>query len=335
VAGAAATRIAPNRYYTGPLRPHFDGTRFLNPGGAEPNGFMDLLRWQFSGERERWPREDPSPFRDQPPRSVDGTNLRVAMVGHASFLVQAGGMNLLLDPIWSDRASPLRFAGPRRVNAPGIPFEALPPIHAVLLSHNHYDHLDLATLTALQAPHRPRLLAPLGNDAVLRRHDRSLVAETLDWEDAVDLSPRIRAHLVPAVHWSARSMSDRSHALWGSWVIETPGGTLYYVGDTGFGNGTTFTGVGARFSEIRVALLPIGAYEPRWFMQGQHVNPEEAAQALERCGAEQALGHHWGTFQLTDEGIYAPRDALAEARARRGWSEDRFRAVRPGEVWEG
>ncbi len=321
-----------NRYYAGPIREHFDGVRFHLPGAPEPGGFGDLLRWQLSGERVAWPDRDPSPYRDRPPRRVEGRDLRVSYVGHASVLLQTGGLNLLFDPVWSERASPVRFAGPRRVNAPGISLADLPPIDAVLVTHNHYDHLDLATLAALHATHRPRFLLPLGNDTILLREVPGAGVEALDWGDAVDLSPRVRVHLVPSVHWSARSWNDRRHALWGSFVVETPGGPLYLVGDTGFGDGETFREVGRRFPGIRLALLPIGAYEPRWFMQGQHVNPAEAVRALELCGAERALAHHWGTFQLTDEGIHQPVLALEEALVARKVDPERFLVLRPGQV---
>lgn len=334
--GVARVRRQTNRYYKGPVAPNFDGTAFRNLEGTDTNGFRDLLRWRFTSERAVWPKWDPSPYQDHPPQRVEGGAIRISFVGHASWLVQSGGVNLLLDPVWSERASPFASVGPRRVNAPGIPFESLPAIDAILLSHNHYDHFDSRTFEALfSAGHRPRIFAPLGNDAILRRLIPRAHVEVGDWGGAFDVSTKVRVHLEPSVHWSARGMSDRRHALWGSWVIETPGGGIYFVGDTGFSEGVSFRSVGMRYPGLRVALLPIGAYEPRWFMQGQHVNPEEAAQALELCGAEFALGHHWGTFQLTDEAIDAPVDALAEARASRGWSVDRFRAVRPGEVWEG
>jgi L-ascorbate metabolism protein UlaG (beta-lactamase superfamily) len=336
VGGTVWTRqFGPNRYYDGPERENFDGTRFRLPGAPEPRGVRDLLRWQLSGERSAWPAHDPSPFRDRPPRRVEGRDLRVAFVGHASFLIQTGGVNLLFDPVWSQRASPVGFAGPLRANEPGIAFDHLPPIDAVLVTHNHYDHLDLATLEALRGGHRPRFLVPLGNDTILRREDPRMAVEALDWGEAAAVAPGVRAHLVPSVHWSARSWNDRRHALWGSWVLETPGGPIYLVGDTGFGDGETFREVGRRFPGLRLALLPIGAYEPRWFMAGQHVNPDEAVQAMELCAAETALGHHWGTFQLTDEAIREPALALEAARGSRGLAEERFPALRPGQVWEG
>ena len=333
--GAAAwyRNAGPNRYYEGPVRHNFDGTRFSLPGAPEPRGMGDLLRWQMSGGREAWPDRFESPHRDRPPRRVEGSDLRITYVGHASFLVQVGGRNVLLDPVWSDRASPLAFAGPQRVNDPGIRFEDLPPIDLVLVTHNHYDHLDLATLEALRSGHRPRIVTPLGNDAIIHRHSPQAAVETLDWGQALELGPGFRIHLEPAVHWSARSWHDRCHALWGAFVLETPAGPLYLVGDTGFGDGATFREVKRRHPGIRVALLPIGAYEPRWFMEGQHVNPDEAVLALLASGADVALAHHWGTFQLTDEGILTPPAELAVARDRHDVPESRFPVLRPGQVW--
>ncbi|CAN5799718.1 hypothetical protein BH23GEM11_BH23GEM11_14280 [soil metagenome] len=228
----------------------------------------------------------------------------------------------------------MRFAGPQRVNDPGVDFAGLPPVDLVLVSHNHYDHLDLATLEALHAAHRPRFVVPLGNDTILRGRIPGAEIGALDWGDGLDLGPGLRIHLVPSVHWSARSWNDRRHALWGSFVLETPGGPLYLVGDTGFGDGETFREVGRRFPEIRLALLPIGAYEPRWFMAGHHMNPADAVRALELCGARQALAHHWGTFQLTDEAILQPVTDLGAALASGAMDPARFLVLRPGQVFD-
>jgi hypothetical protein len=160
---------SPNRYYSGPLSAHFDGVTFFNPDGQRPRGLRDLLRWQFGGGRSRWPRAWPSPFPPaRPADTVADGRLRLTMVGHATLLIQLRGLNILADPVWSDRVSPLSFAGPKRVNAPGIDFVDLPRIDLVLLSHNHYDHLDLATLARLQAAHDPLVIAPLGNDVIIR-----------------------------------------------------------------------------------------------------------------------------------------------------------------------
>ena len=332
--GAAWLRRPANRYYQGPPSPHFDGTRFFNPLHPDPKGFQDLLRWQMSGERVTWPASVPSPFVDRPPPRVGGDGLRVSYVGHASFLLQTAGLNILLDPVWSQRASPVSFAGPSRVNAPGIPFEALPPVDLVLVSHNHYDHLDLDTLERLHAAHQPHFVTPLGNDTILRGRIPALRVTAGDWHDVVEIAPGLRVHLEPALHWSARSWNDRSHALWAAFVLETPGGSIYLVGDTGFGDGETFRRVGARHPGLRTALLPIGAYEPRWFMQSQHMNPHEAVRALQLCGARTAIAHHWGTFQLTDEGVHQPVEELGRALVEQGVDGERFRVLRPGEVWE-
>ena len=322
-----------NGYYDGPISDHFDGVRFFRPGPLSDKGMADLLRWQFGGGRAAWPSAFPSPFRDKPPARVD--DLRVVLIGHASLLVQVCGLNILIDPVWSNRASPVRFAGPHRVNPPGIAFEDLPPIDIVLVTHNHYDHLDVATLGRLWEGGRIRMIAPLGNDTIIRSHDDAIVVETLDWGETLRLAAGVDVHLEPTNHWSARGLNDRRMALWGAFVLTTPAGTIYIGGDTGYGDGDTFKRVRAMFGAPRLAILPIGAYEPRWFMGSQHMDPHDAVRAFLDLGAASAIGMHWGTFQLTNEPIEQPVHDLREALAAAEIEPARFRAFRPGEVWEG
>jgi len=327
-----------SRYYHGPVSDHFDGERFFDAHSVPPRSRGDLLRWlvdrNFRASKAKWPAWAPSPCADRPPARVEGAAWRISYVGHASFLVQTAGLNMLLDPVWSKRASPLRFVGPKRVNDPGISFADLPPIDVVLVSHAHYDHLDLATLSRLAAAHRPRVVAPLGNDAIMRRHDPAIAAEAYDWDHRVEIGAGVKVTLVPTRHWSARNLSDRNMTLWASFVIEGPGGRIYFVADSGYGGGRHFRSARERHGPFRLAMLPIGAYEPRWFMRDQHMNPAESVQAFIDCGAELALGHHYGTFQLTDEAIDAPPAALADALGKAGIPPSRFRALRPGEVWQ-
>ena len=326
-----------SRYYNGPVTDHFDGERFFDPSGVAPRSRGELFRWfierRWKGTRAKWPARAPSPFADHPPARVEGAALRVTYIGHASFLVQTAGLNILLDPVWSERASPLRFIGPKRVNDPGVAFADLPPLDVVLVTHGHYDHLDAVTLSRLAAAHRPRVITPLGNDAIMRNHDPAIMAEGHDWQDRIDLG-NAAVTLVPTRHWSARSLSDRNMSLWASFVIDAPCGRIYFVGDSGYGDGRYFRDVAERHGPIRLAILPIGAYEPRWFMRDQHMNPAESVQAFMDCGAEFALAHHYGTFQLTDEAIDAPVAALADALQNAGIPAARFRALRPGEVWQ-
>lgn len=332
---AARSALGGNPYYQGPVSDHFDGTRFFNPGGIEPRGFVDLIRWQFGGGRAAWPAQRPSPFPPATPAaSIHGQALRITMVGHASTLVQTAGLNLLFDPVWSKRASPVSFLGPKRVNAPGIAFEDLPPIHAVLISHNHYDHLDMHTLARLHHMHDPLFCTPLGNDAILSEQIPAERIVTADWGDHLSLSDTVDLHVEPVHHWSARGSRDRRMALWAGFVIDTPGGKIYHVGDTGFHDGINYRAAAERHGRFRLAILPIGAYAPRWFMQAQHQNPDEAVRGHQLCNAMFSAGHHWGTFQLTNEGIDEPIEALALAREQHGVSEAAFRALWPGEAWD-
>jgi L-ascorbate metabolism protein UlaG (beta-lactamase superfamily) len=320
-----------NRYYQGPVTDHFDGVRFFNPGGTPPNGLSALLRWRFGEARAPWPEQVAVPVRARPEARVE--DLTVTMIGHATLLIQTAGVNLLTDPVWSERASPVGFAGPQRVTEPGVDFDALPPIDAVLLTHSHYDHLDLATLQRLKRRHDPLVITPLGNDTILSEAGTGLRCAVRDWGGAVDLGP-LRVHVEPCHHWSARGLNDRSMALWAGFVIAGPAGKILHIGDTGFDGGRPYRDLPARHGALRAAILPVGAYEPRWFMRGQHQNPEEAVQGFALSGAAYGIGHHWGTFQLTDEAREAPLNALASALSTQGIAPARFKAMAPGDVWE-
>jgi L-ascorbate metabolism protein UlaG (beta-lactamase superfamily) len=236
--------------------------------------------------------------------------------------------------VWSERASPFTFTGPKRHNDPGIAFDVLPRIDVVLVSHGHYDHLDVATLSKLAAKFSPRVITPLGNDVTMRGNDSAIRAEAFDWQGRVELGNNVAVTLVPTRHWSARGLLDRNKALWASFVLQTPAGKLYIVCDSGYGDGGHFRRVAEAQAPLRLAILPIGAYEPCWSMKDQHMNPSEAVQALADCGAQQALAHHHGTFQLTDEAIDAPTTALGVALDEAKIPRERFVALKPGQVVE-
>ena len=322
--------------YPGPPSDHFDGRVFFDPDGVPPKSLRQVLRWQFGGDRKRavWPAWAPSPYADTPPARIEGEKVRLSFVGHASWLIQTAGLNMLVDPVWSMRASPFSFAGPKRHNDPGIAFEALPKIDVVLVSHGHYDHLDVETLSKLAAKFSPRVITPLGNDLTMREADDKIHAEAFDWHQRVELGGGVAVTLVPTRHWSARGMFDRNRSLWASFVLETPVGKLYIVCDSGYGEGRHFRHVAEAHGPLRLAILPIGAYEPRWFMRDQHMNPADAVKALADCGAERALAHHHGTFQLTDEAIDAPARALGEALDAANLPHERFVVLKPGQVVE-
>jgi L-ascorbate metabolism protein UlaG (beta-lactamase superfamily) len=330
-------------YYSGPASGHYDGERFFNPGpapqaGARGSPARYFSRWIGSGDRRaQWPGQVPiTPT--VPPRRVTGQDMVVTWIGHATVLVQAGGLNILTDPVWSDTVSPLPPFGPKRVRAPGIRFEDLPKIDLVLLSHNHYDHMDLPTLKRLWARDRPLIVTSLGNDTVLK--NAGIGSRAGDWNSAIGLYPgctatmRCRPSATVTIqrnhHWSSRWGTDRNRALWSAFVVRTDAGNIFFAGDTGWGDGR-WVDEAARKGPYRLALIPIGAYEPRDFMKTNHINPEEAVAMFARLKPAAALGIHWGTFQLTFEGIDDPPKRLAAIRKARGIPDTAFRATEVGE----
>ena len=321
-----------NHYYQGPIADHFDGLRFFNLNNVDTDrSLADLLRWRLRERAAAWPRS----IRVQqtvPPEEVTG--LRATIVGHASVLIQSGGLNVLTDPVWSEKASPVAFVGPQRVSAPGIAFDDLPPIHAVLLSHNHYDHMDMPTLRRLHARDRPLIVTPLGNDTILARAIPGVRVKTGDWWDTIDIGKDGKVTIVPAYHWSARAVRDRRMALWSGFMLHTGGGCAYFAGDTGYGEGQIFREIRTRLGRPDLALIPIGAYAPRWFMCDQHVDPDEAVQIVETLEVGRAVGIHWGTFQLTNEAWGEPPQLLLDALARRGIDPRQFPAGEPGLHYE-
>lgn len=301
--------------YQGPRSDHFDGEHFHNAEGPTPDGLLRFVRWQRTRRPGAWVAPIDSEPGPPPPRRVEGSALRVTVVNHATVLIQTAGLNVLTDPIWSPRTSPVSWVGPARVRAPGVRFEDLPPIDAVLISHNHYDHLDLETLRRLAARDRPRIFAGLGTGALLRQEGIEGWTD-LDWWQAVPLAPGVELVATPAAHFSGRGLGDRNTVLWLGFVLRAPGGPVYFAGDTG--RGGHYAEIRRRFGPMRLALLPIGAYQPRWFMAPVHLSPSEAVTAHRIVGAALSVGVHFGTFPLADEGIDEPAYDLALARSAQG-----------------
>jgi L-ascorbate metabolism protein UlaG (beta-lactamase superfamily) len=275
--------------------------------------------------RTRWPARIDEPPK-QPPRRDDASAV-VTFIGHATFLIQTAAGNILTDPMYSERAGPWNLLGPRRVRPPAISFDDLPPIAIILLSHNHYDHCDVRTLGMLARRFDPMVITPVGNAPLVRSAGMRRVEELDWWQDAK--TPPLPIMLTPAHHFSARGALDRNRALWGGFVIVAGGRRLYFAGDTAYA--PFFGDIRRRLGPFDLALLPIGAYEPRWFMQSVHMNPAEAVQAHLDLEAPESIGMHFGTFQLTTEGIDEPLRALEHAREARNVPASRFRTIGFGE----
>lgn len=313
--------------------PHFHGGRYRNLEPVPRHGLGDFLRWQLApgrrfpkGKRYTLLRPDGHALMNPPAEP------QLVWLGHASFLFQYRGVNVLTDPVLSERASPFRLVGPRRFTPPALTVADMPPIHLVLISHNHYDHLDEATVRQL---HRRfgdslRFCIPMGLRRWFEKRDIHNLVE-LDWWQSAPLAGKNEVFCLPAQHFSGRTATDTNTTLWCSWLLEMDGFRFYFGGDTGYGQ--VFRDIGELFAPIDLALLPIGAYDPRWFMAPVHVAPEEAVKIHQDIGAIQSVAMHWGTFVLTDEPMDEPPRRLRLALERQGISESAFRVMQHGEVW--
>jgi len=317
-------------YYAGPKSDHFDGEKFFNPWGRRPEkGFLDIWKWRLNGERAEWPEKvDNEP---RPPLVPSHSGLKATYIGHATILIQMQGFNILVDPVFSQRCSPFASIGPKRARQPFVPLDMLPKIDFVFISHNHYDHLDQTSLAWLARNHKPVIMTPLGNTRLIGPCADGCSMVALDWHQSTTLAPGLTLTLVPAQHWSRRGFSDTNRDLWGGFILKNAKGeTVYYSGDSGFDE-KLFKGIAERYGSPDLAFLPLGAYEPRWFMKYSHMNPAEAVQIHKIMQARQSMGFHFETFQLTDEAIDAPRKALAEALSAAKIKGEDFLAPYPGD----
>ena len=313
-----------------PVSNHFDGRRFFNPT-LKPNFAPNprTLRRMLREPRTPWPPRIENIGVPHLHQRLGEDEIAITFVNHATFLMQIDGLAILTDPIWSERAGPFNRMGPRRYRKPGIDFGALPKIDLVLLSHNHYDHFDKATLRNLQRAFSPAVCFAAGDRRLVRPlgfHDM----RELDWWHDTSFGERLTITFVPAQHPSARGLHDRHRSLWGGYVIESRGRRIYFAGDTGYCG--HFSDIRARIGSPDIALLPIGAYEPRWFMTPIHCNPAEAVQAHRDLGSRQSIGMHFGTFQLTAEAIDQPVIDLKAALAGNGIPETEFVTQPEGET---
>jgi N-acyl-phosphatidylethanolamine-hydrolysing phospholipase D len=309
---------------------------FRNPWPhAEPASFGAAVKWMLSRHR---PHDESMSGVVRPAAKsphADGAELAITWVGHSTFLIQSGGISVLTDPIWSMRASPLQFVGPRRHTPSGIAFDKLPSIDAVFISHDHYDHLDDRTVRRIiKRWPDASWITPLGVGAFITRRGAARVTEMDWWEER--LIGQISVHCTPAMHFSGRYPWNRNATLWSGWVIALGSHRVFFAGDTGLH--PEFADISRRLGPFDAAILPIGAYEPRWFMRTVHMSPEDSVAAYCEIAAATPEDEcafvpcHWGTFRLTDEPLDEPPRRLRKAWSEAGLDEQRLWMLRHGET---
>lgn len=314
--------------YEGAVSDHFDGKQFFNPNGLNAKKLDDVVKWQGE-KREKgvWYPVKDFQFGEKPTPSVFNENLRVTYIGHSTVLLQFDGLNILTDPVWYERCSPVQWAGPKRMKPAGIRIEDLPKIDVILQSHNHWDHLDIINLPKIWQRDKPLIFTPLGVSQFMKQKGIKNAVD-LDWWDETHVNENVKVTCVPAQHFSGRGTSDRNATLWAGFVVSTKYGHIYFAGDSGYG--AFFKQIGEKFGKMRLALIPIGAFKPEWFMGNIHCSPEEAVQIHLDVNAEQSLAIHHSTFLLADDGQTEPIDLLEKAKILRGVANDAFFVLKEG-----
>ncbi len=316
--------------YNGEKTDHFDGKTFKNLGGIKAKGFKDVLTWSFNRDQGEWKKIESLAVYPEIQNRLNDGEWKVTFVNHSTFLLQIGEMNILTDPIWSERTSPVQFAGPQRFVPPGIKFEGLPPIDVVIISHNHYDHLDVSTVKRLEKEHSPQFYTPLGVSQFLI--DLGIkISHDMDWWEETGISDSIGLVCVPAQHFSGRGTFDRDKTLWAGFVIKTNSGKIYFAGDTGYGE--FFKTIGDRLGPFELSMIPIGAYKPSWFMSPIHISPQEAVKVHQDVRSKKSISMHFGTFPLADDGIDDPTNDLKKGLKMYGVSEEDFLVLGNGEQY--
>lgn len=316
-------------FYQGRISNHFDGKYFYNPEkNYQDKKSFALFKWWFNRQRAKWPSFVENIYQPQLADILKSNEVRITFINHSTVLIQTKDLNILTDPVWSKRVSPFSFMGPERVRKPGVSLDELPSIDLVVISHNHYDHLDVETLQRLAKKFHPVILVPLGNKAFLARYKIDNVVEMNWWNNYKIKSAKIT--FLPTRHWSARWLNDKFRTLWGSYGIEVENKKIYFAGDTGFSL-NNFSEIHTKWGAPDIALLPIGAYKPEWFMQQNHMNPEEAVQAHLLLQSKYSIPIHYGTFQLSDESINEPVDDLQKALIKHQLNSQIFQPLAVGE----
>ncbi len=332
--------------YQGDVSNHFDGQQFYNPSGHNASGFKDALKWQSDQKRVKKPWkiiQNPS-FGEKSTPSVSDGKLKVTYIGHSTVLIQMDGLNILTDPVWYERTSPVQWLGPKRVRPAGIKLEDLPTIHLILQSHNHWDHLDIVNLPKIYKRDKPMIITSLGVSKFLNNKGMDKTVD-LDWWDEYHfknevntdervsrneaLHQGVKITCLPAQHFSGRGLKDRNATLWSGFMISSEtSGNVYFAGDSGYAS--FFKQIGDEFGKIRLALIPIGAYKPEWFMGNIHCSPAEAVQIHLDVNAEKSLAIHHSTFPLADDGQTEPIEELQKALILRGLSDTDFFVLEEG-----
>lgn len=298
-----------------PVTDHYDGERFYHAGIESDKSFWTVLKWSFSRPELQYPKWIENKFKPELPKELSAGKVATTFVNHASFLLQTKNFNFLTDPLWAKRTSPVSFMGPKRFRDPGIKIEELPAINFVVISHNHYDHMDLQALEDLHKKFKPVFIMPLGNASYLKDIAGIQTVE-LDWWQSTNITNKgetAKITLVPAQHWSSRSLTDKRKALWGGYVVEADQRKIYFSGDSGYSK-EIFSRIGETFNGVDLALLPVGAYEPRWFMKENHMNPEESVQVHLDVKSKISIAMHFGAFRLSDELYGQPEKDLEAAK---------------------